>query len=180
MGFFDGFLDPTKNQENAIGDARNGFNTATQGTQNFYNSQLNSATNGQNAYDNALGLNGAGAQQSFQNAFMTGPGYQANMDAGTAAIDQSAVASGMAGSGNTLKSLQKYGSDLYSQEYNGFLDRLSGSGNRGFSAGQGLTGLAQQNADFTLEGGRVKDQGNATKLGNVMSLVGFGAGRLGF
>lgn len=180
MGFLDGFLKPTKNQDRAIADARAGFGAATGGVKDFYNGQMGSATRGQTAYDNALGLNGVGAQQSFQDAFMTGPGYQANMDAGTAAIDQSAVANGMAGSGNTLKSLQKFGSDLYSQEFNGFLDRLSGYGNKGFAAGQGLTSLAQTDADFTLEGGRVKDQGNASKMGNIMSLVGFGAGRLGF
>lgn len=180
MGFLDGFLKPTKNQDRAIADARAGFGAATGGVKDFYNGQLGSSTRGQTAYDNALGLNGAGAQGSFQDAFMTGPAFQANMDAGTAAIDQSAVASGMAGSGSTLKSLQKFGSDLYSQEYNGFLDRLAGHSNKGFAAGQGVAGLAGQDADFVMEAGRVKDQGNASKMGNIMSLVGFGAGRLGF
>lgn len=53
------------------------------------------------------------------------PAYQARMQAGTSAIERSAAAKGMLGSGNTLAELTQFGQGLASQEYQNQFQRLS-------------------------------------------------------
>lgn len=50
--------------------------------------------------------------------------YKFNFDEGQRAVERSAAASGMSGSGNVLAELAKYGSGLASQEYGKEADRL--------------------------------------------------------
>jgi len=52
-------------------------------------------------------------------------GYQFNLDQGNQAINRSAAARGMLGSGNVLAELAKYGQGMASTEYGGQVDRLS-------------------------------------------------------
>lgn len=176
MGFLDGFLDPTKNQSKGYKKARKQFASDTAGAKGFYDQQMGAGGDALSMYSNALGLNGTGAQQSFQDAFMTGPAYDANMAAGTAAIDQSAVAGGMGQSGATLKALQKFGQDQYANEYNNYLDqlyRLTGQGNSGAA---GVSNLSAQEQEYRLGGARAADQGNAVAAGNISDLLSYGAG----
>lgn len=53
------------------------------------------------------------------------PAYKARMQAGTSAIERSAAAKGMLGSGNTLAELTQFGQGLASQEYQNQFARLA-------------------------------------------------------
>jgi hypothetical protein len=180
MGFLDGFLDPTGGQEKAYKKARKNFTADTAGASSYYDDMLQTSGAASGRYADALGLNGTGAQQSFQDSFLTGPAYDANLAAGTAAIDQSAVAGGSSQSGNTLKALQQYGQNQYANEFNTYLDRLNNLGGQGYGAAAGQTGISSQIQNYRLGQGQAVDQGNAVMANNIASLAGWGAGRLGF
>lgn len=180
MGFLDGFLNPTGNQTSAYKKARKGFTADTQNANSFYGDQLAMSGAASAKYGDALGLNGVGSQQSFQDAFMTSPAYEANLAAGTGAIDQSAVAGGMGQSGATLKALQQYGQNQYANEYGSYLDRLAGVQGQGYGAAAGQTGISSQIQDYRLGQGQSEDQGNALVASNLAGLASWGAGRLGF
>lgn len=49
--------------------------------------------------------------------FQTSPGYQFQMDEGRRAVENSAAARGMVGSGRTLKELTRYGQGVANQDY---------------------------------------------------------------
>jgi hypothetical protein len=57
------------------------------------------------------------------NAIMQTPGYQFALDQGNQAINRSAAAKGMLGSGNVLSELAKYGQGMASQEYDKQIQR---------------------------------------------------------
>ena len=176
MGFLDAFLDPTKNTTKGYKKAAKQFGADTAGANSFYGQQLGNSGQAANQYADALGLNGVGSQQNFQDAFMTGPAYQANFDAGTAAIDQSAIFGGAGQSGNTLKALAQFGQNQYADEYNTYLDRLMGQTSMGYAAGAGQAGLSSQQQNYRLGAAQSKDQGNAAVGQNFSDLLGFGAG----
>jgi hypothetical protein len=56
--------------------------------------------------------------------YLETPGYDFRMGEGVKAIDRSASARGMMGSGATLKALQEYGQNIGTEEYNQRLNRL--------------------------------------------------------
>jgi hypothetical protein len=178
MGFLDGFLDPAGGQEKAYKKARKGFTADTAGASGYYDDQLQTSGAASGRYADALGLNGTGAQQNFYDSFMTSPAYQANLDAGTAAIDQSAIFGGSSQSGNTMKSLLRFGQNNYATtEVNPYLDRLGAQAGQGYGAAAGQTGISSQIQNYRLGQGQAVDQGNAVMANNIASLAGWGAGR---
>lgn len=68
------------------------------------------------------------------------PGYKFQVEQGNQAINRSAAAKGMLGSGNVLAELAKYGQGMASQEYGGQVNRLAdlmrGAQQFGVSTGQ--------------------------------------------
>lgn len=82
----------------------------------------------------------ARAYQDYQNS----TGFQSALDAGGRAITGSAAARGLLGSGSTAKALQTYGTQLGQQNFNNYLNQLSGVSGMGLQAGSMLGGAAQQ------------------------------------
>lgn len=58
-------------------------------------------------------------------SIQTDPSYQFNLEQGNQAINRSAAAKGMLGSGNVLAELARYGQGMASQEYRNQFNRLS-------------------------------------------------------
>lgn len=80
---------------------------------------------GARLYSDSLGINGPEGNQRAVDAFQRGPGYQAGLDTGVDAITRAANASGNIG-GNSLRDTIKFGVNYSNQDYNKYLDRLSG------------------------------------------------------
>ena len=81
---------------------------------------------GVDMYANAMGLNGAAGNQAAQDAFTAGPGYQWNMDQTLQALGRAGAAAGRLDSGNTSLDFMKAAQGLSAQEWNNWLQGLSG------------------------------------------------------
>lgn len=100
--------------------------------------------------------------------FQATPGYQFQMDQGTAAVNALAGARGGLDSGRTRQDLLTFGQGLANQEYGNYLNRLSGMAGTGFSAA-GATANAATNAAAGVS--------NALGgIGNAQSAGAIGAG----
>jgi len=99
-----------------------------------------------------LGLGGdpAAAQQAFQQ-WQDSTGFQHRLNTGQQAITGNAAASGMLGSGSTLKALQQHGQNLGTQSFDNYFAQLGGLGQGGMAA----TGMLGQAA---AQGGAVGAQ----------------------
>lgn len=122
-----------------------------------YNTDLQNYNTNKALYDKYSAAGPYTADQ-IQQTIANQPGFQAQMDQGTQAIQKSASARGLLGSGNMLKDLANFGSSLEGQYYNSTLDRLAQQAGQGAQAaasssqasqGQGgaLAGLQSQLAD---------------------------------
>lgn len=122
------------------------------------------------------------------------PGYQFTRDQGIQAIDRSAAARGMLGSGRTSKDLMRFGTGLADQTYGNVFQRLLAAGQYGQGAlgaqnatvGQGLQGQlgAQQSAfqgglnsagtigQGQVAGAQAQQQGAGNLLGTAAYLGG--------
>lgn len=94
-----------------------------------------------------MGLGGESPEAQLA-ALMNSPGYQFRLDQGNQAINRSAAAKGMLGSGNTLAELAKYGQGMASTEYG---NRLSQLGNVS-TQGMGQANLIGENRGNALIG----------------------------
>ena len=95
-----------------------------------------------------LGLGGdpAATQKAFDN-YLGSTGYDFTRQQGLDAVTQSKAASGLLGSGATLKALDSYGAGVaqqYGQQYVGNLQGLAGTGQ---AAASGLAGAGQAYAN---------------------------------
>ena len=118
---------------------------------------------------NALGTNGAAGSQAAQAAFTNAPGYSGAIDAGLSAIDRQRASMGMANSGNANLDAQTFGQNLQNQQYNTWLQNLSGLSGQGLTAtGQAAQGQAAGDTGLASLGYQYgSDQGNVA--GNVAS-----------
>lgn len=92
-----------------------------------------------NAIANLLGLNGStGSTQGFDD-FKNSSGYNFIQDQGVRGITSSNAAKGLLGSGDTLKSVAGYSSNLASSFLNSYLQNLMGLSGTGIQAGQVLS-----------------------------------------
>lgn len=99
--------------------------------------------------------------------FQATPGYQFQMDQGTAAVNALAGARGGLNSGRTMQDLQTFGQGLANQEYNNYLNRLTGMS----GSGQAAAG-AQANAATNAASGvsnALSGIGNAQAAGAIGS-----------
>lgn len=104
-------------------------------------------------YSQILGLGKDGtaepnADPNRFNAFFQSPDYNFAMGQGTQAVERSAAARGLLGSGSTLKSLNAFGQGLASQQYGNYMNRLAGLSGQGQNSAQSLAGVSnafQQN-----------------------------------
>jgi hypothetical protein len=142
------------------------FNQAVGFEQPFMQSGQNSL----NIYNNALGANGAAAQQAYYNNFQNDPGFQTSVNYGLQQIQAQNAAQGMGLSGNALAALQNYSQRALSQEYQTRLGDLFQGAQLGANSANALaaastsSGTAQGN--FNATGGQAQ--------GNALSGVGSG------
>lgn len=97
--------------------------------------------------------------------FQATPGYQFQMDQGTAAVNALAGARGGLNSGRTMQDLTTFGQGLANQEYNNYLNRLTGMS----GSGQAAAG-AQANAATNAAAGvsnALSGIGNAQAAGAI-------------
>lgn len=116
--------------------------------------------------------------------FEATPGYAFQRAEGTRAIENSAASRGALGSGATLKDLTRFGTGIAAQEYNNFLDRITGVAGGGQNAAT-QTGVAGSSAagnigNALLAGGAGRASGYlgqaAAFQGGIRDIAGF-AGR---
>ncbi len=114
------------------------YNQATTYQQPFIQSGQNSL----NQYNNAIGVNGAGAEQAYYQNFQNDPGFQASVNYGLQQVQASNAAQGMELSGNTLAALQNYSQNALSQEYQTRLNDLLQGAQLGANSANSLTSAA--------------------------------------
>jgi hypothetical protein len=144
------------------------FNQAVSYEQPF----MHSGQNALNLYNDAIGVNGPGAQQSYYKNFQNDPGFQARVNYGLQQIQAQNAAQGMGLSGNTLAALQDYSQHALSQEYRTRLSDLFQGAQLGANAANALasastaSGSAQGN--FNTAAGQYQSAGLAG-LGSGLS-----------
>ena len=97
--------------------------------------------------------------------FQATPGYEFQRDQGLAAIDNSAASRGNVFSGATMKAAQTFGQGLANQEYNNFLNRITGVA----AGGQSAAGnAANAGANYAAGAGNAYGAiGNAQSAGAI-------------
>lgn len=136
-------------------------------------------------YGNALGLNGAAAQQSFgQNYAASDPFRNQNMDMANESLMRVLNSRGLSGSGFAGEAVARQSLARGSEDYGNYLSRLSGvrdSGQQAATNGAQFAGqFAGQRADLAT--GRLASQNsiygaqaqNATSRGNALSDLSYG------
>lgn len=94
-------------------------------------------------------------------AFRNSPDYQVALREGVGALDKSAAARGNLLSGGQIKAVERYGSDLASQKFGSYLDRLA------HMAGIGENAAARTGANAMAAGGQIA--GSQMALGEAQA-----------
>jgi hypothetical protein len=105
----------------------------------------------------AAPTNGEGTDNPTADAyggFFTSPGYKFRLDQGNQAVQRSAAARGILGSGATMKAIDRYSQGLASSEYGAFSDRLAQ-----------IAGFGQNATNATVAAGNAATQGIASAYG---------------
>lgn len=130
-------------------------------------------------------------QQPLESGFKASPGYQFRLNEGLKAVERSAAARGLLGSGRTLKALQEYGEGLAADEYGNYYNRLAALAGVGQTATSNLAGLRANMANQVSQGysdmgaarasgivadanARASGFGNLLTLGTMAATGGFG------
>lgn len=214
MGFFDLFNNDVAQQaaNQQIAGINSGLTAATgninQGigalNTNYTNAlqpfltNFNTAQGGVTALGNVLGLNGASGTQSALTQLQSTPGYQFQQNAGDAAINAQAAATGMNGSGNQALALANYNQGLAGTTYNNYVSQLmpflGASGSAAGGIGSTYTGLGNSlagqygnlaNLNYTADTGIGNANANATLAQNQANqnifngVMGLGSAALG-
>ena len=176
MGFFDGLFNPTRNSNRAYGRAIGEQNRINAELTPFYRSSMARGEQASDALADLFGLNGTGNQSAAFDAYRTSPGFDAQMEAGTRAIDQSAAARGMLQSGATLKALQGYGQDLWDQGYQQHVGNIYGLTGQGAQGASGMQSGSSALQNLMIGQGASRDAGNQAFAGNVLGIAGTALG----
>jgi hypothetical protein len=157
---------------------------------NAFSPNINAGNAGVTAYGNAIGANGAVGSAQAQQAFLSNPGYQFQLQQGDNAITAQDAATGMTGSGNEALALSKFNQGLAGTSWNNYVQSLQpylgfSTANTAGQAGayQGLgTGLnnAYGNIGNMMYGANTSignananaDLGNLTASSNLFNLGG--------
>ena len=136
-------------------------------------------------YRNALGMNGTAAQQGFGQNFAASDPFRAqNADFATEAIMRAMNARGMSGSGAAAEAVARQNLMRGSQDYENYLNRLSGVRDSGQTAATNMASMAGQfagqraNVRTGLADAKTRAYGaqaeNATNRGNALSNLSYG------
>jgi hypothetical protein len=124
---------------------------------------MQSGQNALNLYNNATGVNGAGAQQAYYSNFQNDPGFQSGVNYGLQQIQAQNAAQGMGLSGNALAALQDYSQRSLSQEYHTRLGELFQTAQLGAGSANALASAATSNGtaagNYTLAAGQAQSSG---------------------
>lgn len=107
------------------------------------------------------------SQQERLNYFQESPGYQYQLDQGIGAIDRSAASQGMLQSGNTMKEVQQYGSNLANQEYGNYIDSLLGQLGYAQQADTNMANIYTNSANAAANYSYAGGMANAAKYSNL-------------
>lgn len=171
MGFFSGLFggsqrrDIERGRTSATGHVNSGFERAREaGTQHldramtFLQPMIESGDRSRTLYDNAIGVNGAGAQREFTSSFQSDPGFRATLEAGNKNLTTLAASKGYGMSGRAQKELFDYGQRHQGAAYEKRLDRLA----------QG----AQAGGQTRLSGANLINQTGQAMMGSHQSQAG--------
>lgn len=143
---------------------------------------------GQDLLNDALGINGPEAQQSFFANFQNDPGFNAMQQTGINTVEQSRASAGGLRSGATMKALQDYGMKLQQSVFQDRMMRLGEVGKLGATAGTNMATLNEgANKDIAnllaaeglAKAGGITNASNAMQMGsqNQLQLLGYGLGQ---
>lgn len=205
MGFFNSLLGKDQSRgidrasAQAMGHLNQGYDSAGANTrtgmaeaQGYYQPYAQQGQQAQTMYGNALGLNGADAQQKFQQGYGGDPFRRQNEDYTTNALMRSYNARGMGGGGTAAMAAARANLQRGSQDYNQYLDRLGGQAGMGLQVAGAQAGIAtngynalagydvargQGLASNTINAANAKAQAQSAGVNNVLGIVG-GIGKL--
>jgi len=196
VGFFGSFFgddqrdDLAKAKQQSDAALKSGYDNANGYYGQAYDLYSPYAKSGQQAstmYNNALGVNGQGAQQSFMDNYKSADPFRAeNEDYATNSLLRGYRAQGMVDSGASRLAAARASLQRGSQDYNQYLDRLNGAGSQGYQATNAQAGIRGGQADMAYgygsqSAGNAINYGNAqaasrsTGINNLIGLVGAGA-----
>lgn len=155
------------NANNALQGAYNTSNNWLNNSRNYYSPYADMGNQAVNAYQDAMGFNGADGSARANAAFRATPGYQFALDQGLDAVNRSAATRGMASSGNTAVELAKYASGFADQTYGNYMNRLQNGMQQGFGAAQGLAGIDQGLANNATNYGASQSNLSMQHAGNL-------------
>jgi hypothetical protein len=101
---------------------------------------------GQDAYNDATGVNGADGITRATNNFKSLPGYQGGLDTGINQLERRAAARGDVGGGNTAADTIKFASDYDAGKYGSYISSLAPNLAGATSATAGGAGVLGQQA----------------------------------
>lgn len=117
-------------------------------------------------------------RNAFMSLFQSSPDYQFRLGEGIKALDRSAAARGMLGSGAQMKALQDYGQNTAAGEYNNWYNKLAQLAGYGQTATSNTAALGQQAAgqagSALVSTGNQAGQLRASGYNNLASGVGKG------
>jgi hypothetical protein len=157
MGFLSNIVNPAGAIKKWNQQGIAAINSNTEKGVGYLNPYMQSGEKANTAVENIYGLNGAEAQNQSAGLYQTSPGYEWQMKQGIGAIDNSAAAKGLRKSGATLKSLQTYGQGMADQDYQRWLE--------------GITGLGKQGAASAFGAGNIQIGSNKS-IGEIYSGIG--------
>lgn len=142
-------------------------NLAYPGLSQAFSGQIGNGTGANTMLANLLGLGNTQAGVDAFNNYKNSAGYQAEEKAGTQAITNNNAARGLLQSGDTLKSISQYGTDLTNRYYDNYLKDLLGLSSQGIAAGGLLSdaGKVSQSTDNNHE----KSGGMGKFLGSILA-----------
>ncbi len=187
MGLFDDFFgksqkrDLRSGKENADRYMQQGYDEAAGIGRNYLQPFIDRGNRAGDMYDNALGVNGRGAQQQFMTQYgSSDPFRQQNMDAANQSVRRTYNARGMDTSGNALLAAARASQERGSQDYNNYLNRLQGAqgqgaqmaGNLGNALMNMRYGYGNQQAGNEISYANALAQSRTAGIQNLMGLGG--------
>lgn len=151
-----------------IGAAYDRADGAIQSSKNQWQPFYDTGVQANNAYADAMGLNGAEGRARAAQSFQAGPGYEFARSQGLDAIQRSAAARGGLASGNTSVDLMKYANGLASQTYDNWLNQFNPLMQNGMQAAQGRAQSDQLAAQYAANRGETL-AGMQTSLGDRLA-----------
>lgn len=146
-------------------------NLAYPGLSQAFGGQISTGTGANTMLGNLLGLGNTQAGVDAFNNYRNSAGYQAEEKAGTQAITNNNAARGLLQSGDTLKSISQYGTDLTNRYYNNYLQDLLGLSGQGVAAGGLLSDAGRVSSSSSSGNSSNKSGGMGKFLGAALTAL---------